>query len=56
MKTIVIAKKSAPADLDALYRTERDVIAEINTADADMHDELMASFKALKAELMKETA
>lgn len=51
-----IAKKSAPADLDGLYRAERDVIDEIRAADAAMHDELLASFKARKTELTQKDA
>ena len=51
-----IAKKSVPADMAALYRDERSVIDEIMAADAAMHDELMASFKARKTALTQKHA
>ena len=52
-----IAKQSTTADLDELYRRERSVIDEIKAASADLNANLLASFKARKAELQpKEVA
>ena len=52
-----IAKQSTTADLDELYRRERSVIDEIKAASADLNADLLASFKARKAELQpKEVA
>ena len=51
-----IAKQNAPADVDALYRKERSVIEEIKAASADLHDQLLAAFKARKHELTQKDA
>lgn len=46
-----IAKQSTPADLDELYRRERSVIDEIKAVSADLNGQLLAAFKARKAEM-----
>ncbi len=51
-----IAKQSAPADVDALYRKERSVIEEIKAASADLHDQLLSEFKSRKHELTQKDA
>lgn len=46
-----IAKQATPADLDDLYRRERDVIEEIKSVNADLNGQLLAAFRARKSEL-----